>query len=676
MFTLERVTLGRRAFLFFFVLFIPSLLFGADYTVSTPVSEANIEAAIATAYANVATGPHNVIIPNGSYSIGGVIDVTAAQDAQSGKEITIKAETAGSVTFNGNTRWRLYGDYWILQDLKITGFEYATKQLIEVTGANCRVTNNHIYDNGTTNEFNGIIWATETADNIEIDHNNFDDNGSQSGVFLGNNVGDVLESPHVHHNTFSGSSYHDGINGGNDALYLGGILGVSSDNEMNAIVEYNIFQDFHGSGEMLLVKCSNNTIRYNIFNDTYWLSLRLGDDNLIFNNWWFGSEGAVAYGIKLCGENHKVVNNYFYNLDGPGYIIQVRGGDSNEPDVVNFLLQSNTFAYIEEDILRVGDGVRTPPTGTKIYGNLMHADNGEPIVNMLDAGTDLDWSKNVLYTTGTYFIGETPDGGWPSDSADANQLTSGEFAGLWTTWATSDWPDLYVLDSSNEAIDAGYYDATYLYDFQGHTRGNPQDAGCDDYDTSAISIIPIRSTCALPSWWPGYECDDVVTAGTVFTAVGGGNITEAEVLVGGDTVIYTVAGDTFDADLGTDCAEMDAFIAGITCTSGVQANGFAANVAPNITFDDFSLNAECTELTWTIDANAGYSIDSNEIWQTIVPAVALTGGDPITAEPNVMISNIAAGGQAGVGTLSFSATSTSNITIDAVNGTINAVVNP
>lgn len=142
----------------------------------------------------------------------------------------------------------------------------------------------------------------------------------------------------------------------------------------------------------------------------------------------------------------------------------------------------------------------------------------------------------------------------------------------------------------------------------------------------------------------GFDVNSIIsgieTSGTVLSYYGG-NISEVQVVEGGKTIDYTIAGDTWVPTLGEDNAITDAFIAGITCTSDVQPAGFAAQVAPTITYDDFTRVSD-TVFRLTLNAVPGYDIDSNETWQTIIPDSATTGtNEPITAYPDITISMVA-----------------------------------
>jgi len=130
------------------------------------------------------------------------------------------------------------------------------------------------------------------------------------------------------------------------------------------------------------------------------------------------------------------------------------------------------------------------------------------------------------------------------------------------------------------------------------------------------------------------------TGGTAANGWGGGNIPESVLAADGPsgyTVTITLAGDTWVATLGDDNAITTALIAGITCTSGVQAAGFAANLAPKISHEDI-VRVSATEARWDIEGDADYNLTDPETWHVVVPATALTSGVATTASPDITIS--------------------------------------
>ena len=71
-----------------------------------------------------------------------------------------------------------------------------------------------------------------------------------------------------------------------------------------------------GEAEIITVKSSSNTIRYNTFRDSRGnVTLRAGKRGTIHGNFMFGN------GIRLYDEDHKIFNNYVEGSPGPAIIV-------------------------------------------------------------------------------------------------------------------------------------------------------------------------------------------------------------------------------------------------------------------------------------------------------------------------------------------------------------------
>jgi hypothetical protein len=415
------------------ILIFPCFSFGGNYWVKTPVTANSIQAACQEAHNNIATGPHNVLIPNGTYRNLGTITINSAWDGKSDKKLTLRADTPGGVTFSGDNRFVIMANYWIFRGFKITGFDVNRGKSISITGDKVRITDNEFYDGGSQSNNPYAIRVEVTADNVEVDHNAFD-NWAGRGIHTANAAADFPQNPHIHHNLFIDSPDY----GARSSIFIGGVKDINSDNEINALIEHNIFNNCHGSAEVLLLKASNNTVRYNVMINSYEISLRHGDENLVFNNWVFGQAGYSSLFIQVAGANHKIINNYIQGTGGgPKCVYFMTSEDDVEP-VENVLMKGNRFAYIRNGVvLRFGvDKIGVAPQVT-LENNIFHSD-GNRIANNYQPHTSITWVDNIVYTTGQYYKGTyAPAEGWPEKSSTkAYQLTPSNFSGLWKTWRT------------------------------------------------------------------------------------------------------------------------------------------------------------------------------------------------------------------------------------------------
>jgi poly(beta-D-mannuronate) lyase len=111
---------------------------------------------------------------------------------------------------------------------------------------------------------------------------------------------------------------HDVSPGGNgrETLRLG-CCGAQFDvHDTFNVVEHNLFVNCSGEAEIITVKSSSNTIRYNTFRQSRGnVTLRAGKRGAIHGNFMFGN------GIRLYDEDHKIFNNYVEGSPGPAVIV-------------------------------------------------------------------------------------------------------------------------------------------------------------------------------------------------------------------------------------------------------------------------------------------------------------------------------------------------------------------
>ncbi len=122
----------------------------------------------------------------------------------------------------------------------------------------------------------------------------------------------------------------------------------------------------------------------------------------------------------------------------------------------------------------------------------------------------------------------------------------------------------------------------------------------------------------------------IITIALTGTMVAGG-VTEAEMVTGGETLIITLTGDTWDADIGSDNAQTTALLAGIT------GDDDYATIAALTDFEDVA-RTNATTVTITYPVGTGYSIAADEDVSVAVPASALVLGVPPAVPAVVVIS--------------------------------------
>ena len=112
--------------------------------------------------------------------------------------------------------------------------------------------------------------------------------------------------------------------------------------------------------------------------------------------------------------------------------------------------------------------------------------------------------------------------------------------------------------------------------------------------------------------------------------------TRGEIASGGETLVITLNGDTWDGAIGADNAQTTALISGID-SNVAEAAGWDAVVKADLTFDDVVRTSD-TVVTITLPLEPTYYITANETITVTVPATALVGGSSVIATPTFTIN--------------------------------------
>lgn len=150
--------------------------------------------------------------------------------------------------------------------------------------------------------------------------------------------------------------------------------------------------------------------------------------------------------------------------------------------------------------------------------------------------------------------------------------------------------------------------------------------------------------------------DQIVVSGPVFNESGGGatavltgtmlaSVTETDITTGGKTIIITLTGDTFKA-AGTgpigSTADTQALIDGFDAASS-PTNGWNNEVRDKALTSEV-VRTSSTVATWTVAAQAGYDVSSQEVITGTIPTdVLVTAAGAITATPTFTIDQVAVG---------------------------------
>lgn len=277
---------------------------------------------LASALATAAPGSR-IILANGSYSRSGGFTINA--NGTSANPIRIQAANRGGATLRSNLT--VVGHHVQVIGLAFVGAGVALRR------DNCRVTRCKF-----TN-YSVPISARGAADAL-ITYNEF-----SGWTFRAIEIDPIYEgrsghNPRIRYNYLSNpsSSADFGIGIGQQPSH--------TDRNVNAIVEYNLFERCN-IDQNIVVKCSNNKVRYNTLINCGAILIRHGKNNLYLGNHMESTKGIWVHDI-----GNEVRDNYLNNSDisvfaGNITSNQMQGQVGGHPRAENTRVLSNFARQIQ-----------------------------------------------------------------------------------------------------------------------------------------------------------------------------------------------------------------------------------------------------------------------------------------------------------------------------------------
>lgn len=124
---------------------------------------------------------------------------------------------------------------------------------------------------------------------------------------------------------------------------------------------------------------------------------------------------------------------------------------------------------------------------------------------------------------------------------------------------------------------------------------------------------------------------NVVLSGTITGAL------ESDIVAGGQTIILTLANDTWVSSGATFNAQRQNIIDGLDSAQS-ETTGWNNEVRDKEVVTAVARTSD-TVVTITLSASSAYSISSDETITTTIPATALTGGNALVASPAFTVTN-------------------------------------
>ena len=352
-----------------------------------------------TARAKTARPGDTLVICNGAYADW---RTSIACKGIEGKPITIRPETPGGVMFRLKTRIDITGDWVVFRGFR---FEHCYHNALNIRGgSHNRITQCQFFHCGSPHStFGHILRVDMGAHYNRVDHCYF--TGSKS---MG--IGQRNDQRHPEnvgtHNRYDHNIFRDitriWING-QENIQLG--QGVPWDAELKALVEYNLFDNAWGDGEIFSSKTSRNTFRHNVAANCPHsaFTLRGGDDAVVDGNILVNNGG----GIRIFGRNHRIVNNLIMDCNGAAITFRIgheRGRSKGFP-ATNCLIANNTLINNSSGVVATTGTDREDwrPRRNRIINNVFIAPWG--IFNNPNGHVDPVADRNLFWSTGSAEIG-------------------------------------------------------------------------------------------------------------------------------------------------------------------------------------------------------------------------------------------------------------------------------
>jgi len=327
------------------------------------------------------------------------------------KPIILRAQTPSKVIITGKSSLQIFGDFLIVKDLVFKDGEPASNPLIALGHSNfaykyCRLTNIVIDNFNRKNLDEKYHWVMMSGSHHRVDHCKFThmkNKGVTLKVWITKN-----QQPNyniIDHNEFSyrkasSKNGYETIRIGNSKVSL---------QSSKTLVANNYF--YHCDGEIEIVSnksCENSYIHNTFKNSKGMLTLRHGNNCLVKDNYFINTDNSFMGGIRVIGEGHKLINNYFYNIGvSPSRAaISLINGKKNEVidgylPVKNIDIEHNKFINTDYTIYSGANYKKTTynisPKNVKFINNLFV--KTQKLFTYKGTKPNYNFQNNILYQT-------------------------------------------------------------------------------------------------------------------------------------------------------------------------------------------------------------------------------------------------------------------------------------
>ncbi|HJT74909.1 MAG TPA: chondroitinase-B domain-containing protein [Chitinophaga sp.] len=464
--------------------------------------------ALQTAINNAAPGDI-IILANGVYTASA--DITINKQGTAAQPITIAAQSIGGAEVNGTAGFSIVSParYIVIRGFKFT---HSASQATMASGTSfCRWTRNLFQTPG-----DGENLSLNGNDH-EVDHNTFQHKNAMGRFITVRGSGSqIAQRLHIHHNYFLDQQPQT-ANGAETLQF--GLSGLSLSSS-NSIVEYNLFEDCAGENELISIKSSAVTLRYNTIRDCpAQFTLRHGNRCDVYGNYFINTPG-----IRIFGDDHNIFSNHFESCNPA---INIGNGDGEVADGAALtshdrpdrtLIAFNTLVNNTGNIVQAGRTNGLGATAQTVVNNIIQG--GGAAASIAGPYTGAVWAGNILYNTNG--DGDMPASGYTT----TNPLLARDATGT------------FHLQSGSPAINAatGSYSVVAM-DMDGQSRPSSRDVGADE-----VSSAPVTARILTPAMVGPFASDLTPGCQQVTASTNDGNV-EANVLDGDLNTRWSANGD-------------------------------------------------------------------------------------------------------------------------------------
>jgi poly(beta-D-mannuronate) lyase len=291
-----------------------------------------------------------LVAADGSYA-----GLTITFKATKEHPLIVRAASRGKALFTGAVA--LQGSAWVVID----GFDY-------MAGVNVVDANHNRITRGKFRMTSGTyVNLTGTSDGNRLDHCDLGGlSGGAEGHFVtptGFSVNTQIDHNHFHDNAPSGGN-------GRESIRLGCCGSTYDEHETGNVVEHNLFVNCDGESEMIGMKSSGNTIRYNTIRASQGqISFRAGHKNAVIGNYVLGEGKSGTNGIRMLDADHLVYNNY---VEVQGFPLRMQHGDvPGFPPIKRARVLFNTFVVRGAPLELGGTGHSVAPADSVFANNIV-----------------------------------------------------------------------------------------------------------------------------------------------------------------------------------------------------------------------------------------------------------------------------------------------------------------